>query len=332
MKLKLVRKRVSSLSFLIVLAVILFISGCVSQNEGNVISIKIPELEDAIVGVPYNYSFATGMDPSGGSPPYTYYLGSGVGFPPMGLVMDLNGLLSGTPQTEGVSEFQVCVKDMGGNQACKMVSLTVKPASELTSIYEGTYKGTFNYKYRDAYFVSGSDEEQYTPWTSESFELTVTFKTLIMPDSPNDPTEKVSLDVTNAISSDPNFGTGSSGVNPLGNFGYETSAYLPVDPSQYGADEYTYLTLAFPNNARIEIRSNKDNNGNYAMIVSPDGNTLSSNPDWVNPIQNPGNPGYAWEAETPQGPLWDGTPTAETGVWMTRHYAFESWSLTKISS
>lgn len=316
---------------MIILLIGIVLSGCVSQNEGNVISIKIPELEDAIVGVPYNYSFAAGMDPSGGSPPYTYYLGSGVGFPPIGLVLDLNGFLSGTPQTEGVSEFQVCVKDIGGNQACKMVSLTVKPASGLTSNYEGTYTGTFNYKYRDSFYTSGSDEIQYTPWTSESFELTVTFKVLTMPDSSNDPTSKVTLDATNAISSDPNFGTGSSGINPSSGF-TEGSAYLPVNPSVSGAIEYAYLTLAFPNNARIEIRSNKDNSGNYAMMVSSDGKSLSSNPDWVNPIQNPGNSGYAWEAKTPQGPLWDGTPTAETGVWMTRHYVFESWSLTKNSS
>ncbi|MFC2007302.1 putative Ig domain-containing protein [Chloroflexota bacterium] len=89
-----------------------------------------PELlPKATVGEPYSYSFTTATNPSGGNPPYTFILGSGVGFPPLGLVMDLNGTLSGTPTAEGTSTFEVCVKDLSGNQACGMTSLEIKPAT-----------------------------------------------------------------------------------------------------------------------------------------------------------------------------------------------------------
>ena len=187
------------------------------------------------------------------------------------------------------------------------------------SVYDGTYSGTFNYEYRDSYYVAGSDEKQFTEWKEGSFELTVTFKTRYAP-NPNDPEAHVSLDITNAFSTDPNFGTEGSGVNPSGSFTDE-SASLPVDPAKQDA-KYAYLVLAFPNNARIEAKEG-------AIKVSSDGKTLSNDPNWVSPCT--GTPCLAWEAKTPQGPLSPGTPTAESGVWMTRHYAFKNWSLTKAS-
>jgi len=52
-------------------------------------------------------------------------LGSGVGFPPFGLTLDVNGLLNGTPTAAGAREFEVCVKDISGNQACATTSLTI---------------------------------------------------------------------------------------------------------------------------------------------------------------------------------------------------------------
>ncbi|MBN1159624.1 MAG: hypothetical protein JXA43_00095 [Candidatus Diapherotrites archaeon] len=331
MKMNSTQKILILVSFTAVVAIgVLFASGIIPQNSSQeqngsqntytnpnkIITTLAPKLDDAIVGVPYHYSFDEGMNPSGGSPPYTFYLGSGVGFPPMGLVMDPHGLLSGTPSAEGTKNFEVCVKDLGGNQDCKRVSLKVNPASDaLTSIYEGTYSGKFNYEYRDGYYTSDSPNElKYTPWKAESFDVALTFKT-IRKDSSSDQDPYVYLDVTNGVCSDTNFGT-EEGVDPTGNFGSSESASLPVNPAQQDA-KYSSLILMFPNGAQIEVKEG-------TIKVSPDGKTLSNNPEVA-------NASTSWNAKTLKGPLWLGTPTAETSVWMTRYYSFKNWKLTKVS-
>lgn len=84
----------------------------------------------AIIGTPYSYNFYNDLVPLLGpeSDPatYTFYLGSGVGFPPQGLILGPNGILSGTP-TGKSSTFQACVKDVGGHSACRTYHLTVNP-------------------------------------------------------------------------------------------------------------------------------------------------------------------------------------------------------------
>lgn len=87
-------------------------------------------------GVLLKYDFAPELIPlleTGSSAPYSFYLGSGVGFPPMGLKLDINGVLEGTPTGTGTSEFQVCVKDVGGRSVCKTYSMTVAPKTTSTS-------------------------------------------------------------------------------------------------------------------------------------------------------------------------------------------------------
>ncbi len=89
---------------------------------------------DATVDVPSSYEFSeliSFLGPESGANPaiYTFYLGSGVGFPPMGLVLGIDGVLKGTPTAKGTSKFQVCVKDVGGRSTCRTYSLTVNPAS-----------------------------------------------------------------------------------------------------------------------------------------------------------------------------------------------------------
>ncbi|MFH1971107.1 MAG: putative Ig domain-containing protein [Patescibacteria group bacterium] len=89
--------------------------------------------EEATVGKYSSYEFSAlipGLGPKSGGDTdiYTYYLGSGVGFPPMGLILGIDGVLKGTPTAEGTSKFQVCVKDVGGRSACETYSLTVNPA------------------------------------------------------------------------------------------------------------------------------------------------------------------------------------------------------------
>ena len=93
------------------------------------------------VGVPFSYSFckpdltnSTSLcgtqvggttNPTGGQPTYRFQLGSGVGFQPLGLTLNLNGVLSGTPTQAGLSTFSVCAIDLAGKSACSTVVMTI---------------------------------------------------------------------------------------------------------------------------------------------------------------------------------------------------------------
>ena len=88
----------------------------------------------ATVGIASAYDFeelisVLNPDYNGDRSAYTFYLGSGVGFPPMGMILGTNGILNGTP-TGKDGKFQVCVKDVGGNSMCRNYHLTVNPADE----------------------------------------------------------------------------------------------------------------------------------------------------------------------------------------------------------
>jgi|GEM_PF-5020540 len=91
-------------------------------------------IDTATIGTAYQYNFCS--QPSGVNcmdvtnaqdqdPPYTFTVSG----QPLGLSMDLNGLLSGTvpeganPDTYPIS---VCIADMGGNSVCSDTSLPVK--------------------------------------------------------------------------------------------------------------------------------------------------------------------------------------------------------------
>ncbi len=129
------------------------------------------ELPSATVGIPYSYSFATATNPAGGNPPYTFALGSGVGFPPFGLILDLNGLLSGTPTAAGTRTFEVCVKDLGGNQACGNTSLTVNTAEAWTGTFEiigEEDQNSIGVNYAQEYHVSG--EFSFTILSDDTIE------------------------------------------------------------------------------------------------------------------------------------------------------------------
>jgi len=123
---------------------VLFVSGCTGTTPDTAaastttIVFTVPEeLPLANVGVPYSISFAKATNPTGGNPPYTFLLGSGVGFPPFGLTLNVDGTLSGTPTAAGTKIFEVCVKDLSGNQACQMTSLTVEAAPV---VWTGTFE------------------------------------------------------------------------------------------------------------------------------------------------------------------------------------------------
>jgi len=205
--------------------------------------------------------------------------------------------------------------------------------SEVTAFnYDGTYTGTFNYEYQDWRDDDNGVSKAITPWIPASFTLTLTLKTIYNIEQWNH------LDVTNAICSDPNFGTGPNGVNVVASRNDpedERSIVLPIDPTKqnvkYDEGKYDNLGLVFPNGAMIETDSNGD-----VIKVSSDGKTLSNNPDWVNPYPKSSNYN-SWSAETPEGILWRFTPATTipgqpsmntNGI---RGYKFGSWSLTKIT-
>ena len=73
---------------------------------------------------------ASSTNPTGGQAPYYFELGSGVGFPPFGISLNLNGVLSGTPSIDGTRTFEECAVDQDGDYVCHTVELTVNPADD----------------------------------------------------------------------------------------------------------------------------------------------------------------------------------------------------------
>ncbi len=116
----------------------------------------VQPLPAGTVGEQYNYSFCKPdltsasdlcagseiTNPSGGNPPYHFVLDSGA-FAPMGLSLNLNGLLSGKPTTEGESTFSVCAVDQSGTQTCKQVTLGISQAVAKPETWTGKMTGTY---------------------------------------------------------------------------------------------------------------------------------------------------------------------------------------------
>lgn len=111
-------------------------------------TVKPPEVYefDAVsAGVPLKYDFAPQLislldsqatttatstisrDKGSKGPTYSFYLNSETGSLPAGLKLGVDGVLRGTPTEEGDNEFEVCIKDEGGESACRLYSMTVEP-------------------------------------------------------------------------------------------------------------------------------------------------------------------------------------------------------------
>ncbi len=73
------------------------------------------------------YPFVTG-----GLAPYYFTLGTGAGFPPLGLVLSPDGKLSGTPSVETSNTFTVCAVDLGANQSCHSTTVFIQEPPEST--------------------------------------------------------------------------------------------------------------------------------------------------------------------------------------------------------
>gem|GEM_PF-4329773 len=105
-------------------------------------------LVPAVAGKPYNlppFSFCdpptigfttqcpppgtTARNPSGGSPPYHFQLGTVGGFPPFGMYLGKDGQLTGTPHKSTAGKtyrFVVCAVDLRGDFVCREVSIKVE--------------------------------------------------------------------------------------------------------------------------------------------------------------------------------------------------------------
>lgn len=207
----------------------------------------------------------------------------------------------------------------------------VSPIEVTTSIYDGTYTGTFNYEYQDYNRLSG---KAATPWISGSFNLSVTFKTIPYQPNPNGD-QNVTLEITSAAISDPSFGTGA-GMVPRSSFSDKSTISLPIDPAKKEADKYTGFVLVFPaadyktsyKSTRLEIKDG-------TIKVSVDGKTISSDPNWMDKF--PGMKEYG-ETHTPT-PIWTANTGTGEGTFCTvilntnnnRMFKYGSWSLTKTS-
>jgi hypothetical protein len=108
--------------------------------------------------------FPQTSNPSGGSPPYHFQLGSGVGFPPIGMSVSKDGILSGTPAAVGTYTFSVCAVDLSATQVCQTVTMTVgspptpEPTRQTCAVFGlagSTWRGTFTLT------LSGSDAGRY---------------------------------------------------------------------------------------------------------------------------------------------------------------------------
>jgi hypothetical protein len=81
-------------------------------------------LDGACLNEPYTYDvqpFASG----GLGAPYHFQLDTMGGFPPMGLILAPNGVISGSPTVPGKKTFSVCAVDVGGHYKCDKTSITV---------------------------------------------------------------------------------------------------------------------------------------------------------------------------------------------------------------
>jgi len=138
-----VSRRLCAFALFFLLFVFLVAGGCTKQKSQ--LAFSAPEkLPDGKVDMPYGYSFcqpeladangicgkdAATKNPKGGSPPYSFTPGAMKSFPPVGIWLGMNGLLSGTPKAPGTYSFEVCAKDDAGEQICKQASLTILPNS-----------------------------------------------------------------------------------------------------------------------------------------------------------------------------------------------------------
>jgi len=98
-------------------------------NWGGAVAFGAPGVLSAgvgVVGQPFGpFSFDGVNGPHGGRPPYVFEADPTTFGPPMGLSIDVDGRLSGTPAARGERTFGVCATDSQGIQVCTTVKLNI---------------------------------------------------------------------------------------------------------------------------------------------------------------------------------------------------------------
>ncbi len=202
----------------------------------------------------------------------------------------------------------------------------LKKLTDDTCVYDGTYSGLLAYEYRErawkTKWTKADVDEETEPvgeWISDSFKLSVTFKT-----SPTPNGKVVSAKITRVACSDPIFETGAEGI-PLASTA--STVYLPPDPTKPdpwpNADKSQYpvgFGVKFSNEAMLKTGPKSGNPVASGMIrVSPDGRILY---------------GDTWSARTLRGVLSEEMlKNAPFVVDMSQYERYEirfkSWKLTK---
>lgn len=162
-------------------------------------------LPQATTGITYTNSVVANI--SGGSPPYHYQSDSfATGTPPIGMIVDLNGNLTGTPSIVGTYTFGVCAIDSVGASSCGTTTISVVSITTFSGSVSGS--GSFS---RVFTFPGGST----TCTFSDSFAQTIT---LTMTTQANGTTSSSTHVLSNLVStatsgSTPTFTCTSSSIN-----------------------------------------------------------------------------------------------------------------------
>ncbi len=122
---------------ILLLIALLPIWRCHAQADPLLLTLTNP-LPRASVGGFYDQNVGIASGGDGG--PYHFQLTAGGGFPPIGIIMDINGRLSGTPKTPGTYRFTVSLVDLGGDHVEQVAELNVDPpnfAISDTALTEG---------------------------------------------------------------------------------------------------------------------------------------------------------------------------------------------------
>ena len=95
---------------------------------GSLAFTAVSTLPDATVGSAYSSSVVNGI--TGGTAPYHYRSDTlAAGTPPLGMIVNPNGNLTGTPSVPGQYDFSVCAMDSAGETSpCEATSITVVAA------------------------------------------------------------------------------------------------------------------------------------------------------------------------------------------------------------
>lgn len=155
-----------------------------------------PPLFNGQVGSPYSQAFSA----TGGSPPYTWSLGSGNSG---GLTIDpASGVLSGTPQTAGTFTFQVKVTDSVGAVASQSFSVTVNTPPLLITAGAPLPPGTAGVAYDQKFSVVATGGTPPYTWSLLKGAvpgLTLSGSTVELSGTPTSPgTFSLTLEVTDS--------------------------------------------------------------------------------------------------------------------------------------